>query len=142
MDARQLSEYAREPTPNMASPPYPDIRKLVNIPSGSDKGRELEGARQSELNKVRVLSEEARNELQNSHLRDAKTKAIPDHDEAGQDRSQKGMAPLQAEAYKDYEDPRAPRTRWPHPRYRGLYAASRCRYHRLQEVQHQAGQAA
>ncbi len=108
MDARQLSEYAREPTPDMASPPYPDIRKLVNIPSGSDKGRELEGARQSELNKVRVLSEEARNELQNSHLRDAKTKAIPDHDEAGQDRSQKGMAPLQAEAYKDYEDPRAP----------------------------------
>jgi hypothetical protein len=108
MDAKELSQFARDPTPDMASPPYPDIRKLVNIPSGSDMNREIEGARQSELNKVRVLSEEARNELQNAHLRDDKVKAIPDHDEAGQDRSQLGMAPLQQEAYKDYEDPRAP----------------------------------
>jgi hypothetical protein len=108
MDARQLSKFAQDPTPDMASPPYPDIRKLVNIPSGSDMEREIEGAKQSELNKVRVLSEEARNELQNAHLRDDKVKAIPDHDEAGQDRSQQGMAPLQQEAYKDYEDPRAP----------------------------------
>jgi hypothetical protein len=108
MNAEQLSQFARDPTPDMASPPYPDVRKLVNIPSGSDLGREVEGARQSELNKVRVLSDEARNELQNAHLRDDKVKAIPDHDEAGQDRSQKGMAPLQAQAYKDYEDPRAP----------------------------------
>lgn len=107
-DAKELSKFAQDPTPDMASPPYPDIRKLVNIPADADLNREIEGARQSELNKVRVLSEAARNELQNAHLRDEKTKAIPDHDEAGQDRSQEGMAPLQAEAYKDYEDPRAP----------------------------------
>lgn len=108
LDAKELSKFAQDPTPDMASPPYPDIRKLVNIPSGADLGREIEGARQSELNKVRVLSDEARNELQNAHLRDDKTKAIPDHDEAGQDRSQEGMAPLQQQAYADYEDPRAP----------------------------------
>ncbi len=108
LDAKEMSAFARDETPDMGSPPYPDIRKVLNIPSVSDMNREIEAAKQSELNKVRVLSEEAREELQNAHHRDAKVKAIPDHDEAGQDRSTEGMAPLQEQAYKQYEDPRAP----------------------------------
>jgi hypothetical protein len=108
MSVEELNAFARDQLPDMASPPYPDIRKLVNIPSGSDREREIAAAKESELNKLRVLSDAARNELQNAHLRDDKVKAIPDHDEAGQDRSTEGMKSLQEEAYKDYEDPRAP----------------------------------
>lgn len=104
----EMNAFARDQLPDMGSPPYPDIRKLVNIVSGSDKDREIAAAKESELNKVRVLSDEARNELQNAHLRDEKVKAIPDHDEAGQDRSTEGMKPLQEKAYKDYEDERSP----------------------------------
>jgi len=110
-DAEQFAEFARTARgelPNMASPPYPDTGRLINIPADANLEREAEAFRQSELNKTRVLSDEAREELQNSHWRDAKTKAIPDHDEAGFDRSQFGMAPLQEQAYADYQDPRSP----------------------------------
>lgn len=108
LSVEEMNNFARDQLPDMASPPYPDVRKLVNIISASDKEREIAAAKESELNKIRVLSPEAQAELQNAHLRDDKTKAIPDHDEAGQDRSQLGMAPLQQQAYKDYEDPRSP----------------------------------
>lgn len=109
MDAEQLAEYAREnPVADMASPPYPDMAHLINIPADANLKREADAMKQAQLNRTRVLSYEAREELQNAHLRDDKTKAIPDHDEAGQDRSQKGMWPLQEEAYADYHDPRSP----------------------------------
>jgi hypothetical protein len=111
LDSEQMAEFARtgrDDLPKMASPPYPDTGRLINVPADANLEREAEAFRQSELNKTRVLTDEAREELQNSHWRDAKTKAIPDHDEAGFDRSQFGMAPLQEQAYADYEDPRSP----------------------------------
>jgi hypothetical protein len=111
MDARQLAEFSRnaaEELPKMASPPYPDMKKLINIPADANLDREVEAYKQSMMNRTRVLTDEAREELSNSHLRDDKVKAIPDHDEAGQDRSQFGMASLQEQAYADYQDPRSP----------------------------------
>jgi hypothetical protein len=108
LDAEALAEFSRSDPANMASPPYPDLARLINIPADANLQREAEAMKQAELNKTRILSDEAREELQNSHWRDDKTKAIPDHDEAGQDRSQFGMAPLQDEAYADYQDPRSP----------------------------------
>jgi hypothetical protein len=109
MTAEELAEFARQnPVAEMASPPYPDLAHLINIPADANLQREADAMKQAKLNRTRVLSDEAREELQNSHWRDDKTKAIPDHDEAGQDRSQKGMWPLQEEAYADYHDPRSP----------------------------------
>jgi hypothetical protein len=107
-----MAEHARtsqEILPKMASPPYPDEGRLINIPADANLDREFEAAEQAELNKTRVPSYEAREELQNAHWRDDKTKAIPDHDEAGQARDQFSMAPVQAEIYDpDYSDMEAP----------------------------------
>lgn len=112
LDAKQMSEFARksqEELPKMASPPYPDEARLINIPADAELDREFQAAEQAELNKTRVPSYEAREELQNAHWRDDKTKAIPDHDEAGQKRDQFSMQPIQAEIYDpQYSDMEAP----------------------------------
>lgn len=106
--AKRTQEYYEDPE-SMASPPYPDEARLINIPADANLEREFQAAEQAELNKTRVPSYEAREELQNAHWRDDKTKAIPDHDEAGQDRSQLAMQPIQAEIYDtDYSDMEAP----------------------------------
>lgn len=112
LDAKQMTEQTEhyyENPESMASPPYPDEGRLINIPADANLDREFQAAEQAELNKTRNISYEAREELQNAHLRDDKTKAIPDHDEAGQDRSQLAMQPVQAEIYDpDYSDMEAP----------------------------------
>lgn len=108
LNAEELSIHSREETPDMASPPYPDSGRFINIPADAYLDREAEAMEEAQMNRTRILTYEAREELQNSHLRDDKTKAIPDHDEAGQDRSQKAMWPLQEEAYAEYHDPRSP----------------------------------
>src|SRR4051794_21561695 len=108
LSPREMAEFARNETPDMASPPYPDLKRLINIPADANLDREAEAHRQSLLNRTRVLTDEAREELQNAHWRDDKTKAIPDHNEPGRDRSQKGLWPLQEEASADYRDPRSP----------------------------------
>lgn len=108
LNAEELSIHSREETPDMASPPYPDIGRFLNIPADAYLEREAEAMEEAQMNRTRILTYEAREELQNSHLRDEKTKAIPDYDEAGQDRSQKAMWSLQEEAYAEYHDPRSP----------------------------------
>jgi hypothetical protein len=52
-----------------AEPPYPDVRKMTDVPSEYDLNREIEAAKEAELNKVRILSKEAQEDLQNAHLR-------------------------------------------------------------------------
>jgi hypothetical protein len=92
----------------MGSPPYADVAELINIPADADPGREQAAMEQAGKNRTRVPTDEDRWHLQNSHFRDEKTKAIPDFDEAGQDRTLKGQEDLRAEAAKPYEDPRSP----------------------------------
>jgi hypothetical protein len=72
-----LSALAPEETSNYpdgynlgpAEPPYPEVRKMFDVPSEFDFNRELEAAKESELNRVRVLSEESRENIQNAHKR-------------------------------------------------------------------------
>jgi hypothetical protein len=90
----------------LGSPPYADADQLINVQGDSNLDRELEGMRQAELNRTRVLSPAAREELQNAHLHEPKTKAIPDPDEAGQDRTLKGQKKLRDKAEAPYKDDR------------------------------------
>lgn len=90
----------------MGSPPYADEGQLINIRADADPEREKRAMEQAELNKTRVLTEEERWILQNAHFRDDKTKAIPDHDEAGKDRTLKGQESSRRKASAPYEDPR------------------------------------
>jgi hypothetical protein len=92
----------------MGSPPYADVDGLINIPADADPKREEAAMRQAEKNRDRVPTDEDRWHLQNAHFRDAKVKAIPDFDEAGQDRTLAGQHDLRAQASKPYEDPRSP----------------------------------
>lgn len=88
----------------LASPPYADVGQLINIPADADPDREKAAAEQAKLNRERILTEEERWQLQNSHFRDAKTKAIPDHDEAGKDRTKEGQKASRKKASAPYED--------------------------------------
>jgi hypothetical protein len=90
----------------MGSPPYADEGQLINIRADADPEREKRAMEQAELNKSRVLTEEERWIIQNAHFRDDKTKAIPDHDEAGKDRTLKGQEASRRKASAPYEDPR------------------------------------
>lgn len=90
----------------LGSPPYADEGQLINIVSGTDLERDRESWKQAELNKTRVLSPEELAELQNSHLRDPKTKAIPNPDEAGADRTLKGQESSRRKAGAPYRDKR------------------------------------
>lgn len=90
----------------LGSPPYADADQLINVQGDSNLDRELEGMRQAELNRTRVLSPAAREELQNAHLHEPKTKAIPDPDEAGQDRTLEGQKKLRDKAEAPYKDDR------------------------------------
>lgn len=92
----------------MASPPYADVGQLINIPADADPDREKAAMEQAKLNRERILTEEERWQLQNAHFRDAKTKAIPDHDEAGQDRTKEGQKASRQKASAPYEDPSVP----------------------------------
>lgn len=91
---------------DLASPPYADADQLINVQGDSNLDREMEGLRQAELNRTRVLSPKALEELQNAHLHEPKTKAIPDPDEAGKDRSLKGQKAMRDKAEKPYKDDR------------------------------------
>jgi hypothetical protein len=90
----------------LGSPPYADADQLINVQGDSNLDREMEGMRQAELNRDRVLSPAAREELQNAHLHEPKTKAIPDPDEAGQDRTLEGQKALRDKAEAPYKDDR------------------------------------
>jgi hypothetical protein len=90
----------------LGSPPYADADQLINVQGDSNLDRELEGMRQAELNRDRVLSPAALEELQNAHLHEPKVKAIPDPDEAGQDRTLKGQKALRDKAEAPYKDDR------------------------------------
>lgn len=92
----------------MGSPPYADVAGLINIPADADPKREEAAMKQAGKNRERNPTDEDRWQLQNSHFRDAKVKAIPDFDEAGQDRTLAGQQDLRAQASKPYEDPRSP----------------------------------
>ena len=89
---------------DMGSPPYADEGQLINIPADADPDREQHAAEQAERNKTHILTEEERWILQNAHFRDAKTKAIPDHDEAGKDRTIYGQRASRKKASAPYED--------------------------------------
>lgn len=98
-----------EPVDNLdklGSPPYADADQLINVQGDSDIDRELEGMRQAELNRTRVFSKEALEEIQNAHLHEPKVKAIPDPDEVGQDRTLEGQKSLRAKAEAPYKDKR------------------------------------
>ena len=90
----------------LASPPYADADQLINVQGDSNLDREMEGMRQAKLNRERVLSPKALEELQNAHLHEPKVKAIPDPDEVGQDRSLKGQKKLRDKAEAPYKDDR------------------------------------
>ncbi len=90
----------------LGSPPYADADQLINVQGDSNLDREMEGMRQAELNRDRVLSPAALEELQNAHLHEPKVKAIPDPDEAGQDRTLEGQKPLRDKAEAPYKDER------------------------------------
>lgn len=100
---KDLETYLRG---DMGSPPYADEGQLINIRADADPEREKRAMEQAELNKTRVLTEEERWILQNAHFRDDKTKAIPDHDEAGKDRTLKGQESSRRKASAPYEDTR------------------------------------
>lgn len=89
---------------DMGSPPYADEGQLINIPADADPDRERKAMEQAERNKTHVMTEEERWILQNAHFRDAKTKAIPDHDEAGKDRTIYGQRASRKKASAPYED--------------------------------------
>lgn len=91
---------------DLASPPYADADQLINVQGDSNLDREMEGLRQAELNRTRVLSPKALEELQNAHLHEPKTKAIPDPDENGKDRSLAGQKAMRDKAEKPYKDDR------------------------------------
>ena len=91
---------------DLASPPYADADQLINVQGDSNLDREVEGLRQAELNRTRVLSPKALEELQNAHLHEPKVKAIPDPDEAGGDRTLKGQKKLRDKAEAPYKDDR------------------------------------
>ena len=90
----------------LGSPPYADADQLINVQGDSDIDREMEGLRQAELNRTRVFSQEALEEISNSHLHEPKVKAIPDPDEAGTDRTLKGQKSMRAKAEAPYRDKR------------------------------------
>jgi hypothetical protein len=92
----------------LGSPPYADVGQFINIPADADPERERKAMEQAERNRDRVPTDEERWQLQNAHFRDAKTKAIPDHDEAGNDRTLKGQEGSRRKASAPYEDPRSP----------------------------------
>ena len=92
----------------LGSPPYADVGQYINIPADADPDRERKAMEQAERNRDHVPTDDQRWQLQNSHFRDAKTKAIPDHDEAGNDRTLKGQEASRREASAPYEDPRSP----------------------------------
>lgn len=91
---------------DLASPPYADADQLINVQGDSNLDREMEGLRQAELNRTRVLSPKALEELQNAHLHEPKVKAIPDPDETGKDRSLKGQKAMRDKAEAPYKDDR------------------------------------
>lgn len=90
----------------IGSPPYADADQLINVQGDSNLDREMEGLRQAKLNRDRVLSPAALEELQNAHLHEPKVKAIPDPDEAGKDRTLKGQRKLRDKAEAPYKDDR------------------------------------
>jgi len=93
----------------LGSPPYADVGQYINIPADADPDRERKAMEQAERNRDHVPTDEERWQLQNAHFRDAKTKAVPDHDEAGNDRTLKGQEGSRRKASEPYEDPRSPR---------------------------------
>ena len=112
MEVAESQEVARaapvyvENLDDLASPPYADADQLINVQGDSNLDREMEGLRQAELNRTRVLSPKALEELQNAHLHEPKTKAIPDPDENGKDRSLKGQGKMRDKAEAPYKDDR------------------------------------
>lgn len=90
----------------LGSPPYPDADQLINVQGDSNLDREMEGLRQAEMNRDRVLSPAALEELQNAHLHEPKVKAIPDPDEAGGDRTLEGQKAMRDKAEAPYRDKR------------------------------------
>lgn len=91
---------------SLATPPYADEDQLINIPADADPQREIEAMEQAKRNRDRVPTDEEREELGNAHLRDEKTKAIPNDVESGQDRTLKGQEASRRKASEPYEDHR------------------------------------